>query len=461
MRFCGFLAIFLVLNFMPCLPLAATAVITPNVGSLAWSMDGDVKVFHLIAEPITREFAPGFWVNCWGYNGSSPGPTIEAVEGDRVRILVTNHLNEPTTVHWHGLILPNGMDGVAGLTQKPIPPGETFKYEFTLKQNGTFMYHPHYDEMVQIAMGMMGFFIIHPQSEDAFPVDRDFAIFMHEWRVPLGAKTPIPTEMLDFNLFTFNSALYPKIEPLVAKLGDRVRIRLANVMMNSHPIHLHGHEFTVTRRGAKRLPEAAQYSEVTVLVAAGETRDIEFIADNPGDWAFHCHKSHHTMNQMQHDLPNLIGIAKGDIENKIKRYFPNFMGLMNINGMGEMFEMYGSSQRMHGGKFGHPLNVSPIGSPGPFGVIELGGMFTVLKVREGLTSYTDPGWYQHPAGTVAESIHRSASEQPNFSMGVPATISWFSRQEEAHEGHRKQEMNWMKSLPQEGMGGHHQHMMHN
>lgn len=398
---------FILLGFL--LANVLVAVITPNVGSLNWTMDGDVKVFHLVAEPIRREFAPGFWVNGWGYNGSSPGPTIEAVEGDTVRILVTNHLNEPTTVHWHGLILPNGMDGVAGLTQKTIPPGETFKYEFPLKQNGTFMYHPHSDEMFQIALGMMGFFIIHPKVKEDPPMDRDFAIFLHEWRIPMGAKTPIPFEMLDFNIFTFNSVLYPKIESLVAKKGDRVRIRLANAMMNSHPIHLHGHEFVVTRRGAGKVPPSAQYTENTTSVAPGETRDIEFIADNPGDWAFHCHKSHHTMNQMQHDLPNLTGINQGDIDKRIKQYFPNFIGLMNINGMGDMFEMYGSGEMKD--QMPTPANISPIGNPGPFGVIELGGMFTVLKVREGLTNYTDPGWYQHPPGTVAGPIN--TNKEPN------------------------------------------------
>lgn len=391
------------------------SVITPNVGSLPWTMDGDIKVFHLTAEPIRREFAPGFWVNCWGYNGSSPGPTIEAVEGDTVRILVTNHLKEPTTVHWHGIILPNGMDGVGGLTQKAIPPGETYKYEFTLKQNGTFMYHPHSDEMFQIAMGMMGFFVIHPAvKEDPF-IDRDFAIFLHEWRIPLGAMTPVPFEMLDFNLFTFNSVLYPKNDSLVAKKGDRVRIRLANVMMDSHPIHLHGHEFTVTRKGAKRLPLAAQYTEVTVSVAPGETRDIEFVADNPGDWAFHCHKSHHLMNQMQHEMPNLVGINKGDLDKRIQEFFPNFMGLMNVNGMGEMFEMYGSHKKGEMNmRMKTPSNLSPIGNPGPFGVIEMGGMFSILKVRERLESYADPGWYQHPPGSVAESVDISQNPLPHI-----------------------------------------------
>lgn len=369
-------------------------VITPNVGSLPWKMEGDVKVFHLIAEPVKREFSPGFWVNCWGYNGSTPGPTIEAVEGDRVRILVTNRLPEATTVHWHGIILPNGMDGVAGLTQPLIQPGETFKYEFTLKQNGTFMYHPHADEMTQLALGMMGFFIIHPKSREEPQVDRDFAIFLHEWKISSGALTPEPFEMLDFNLFTFNSTLFPLIEPLVAKQGDRVRIRLANAMMNSHPIHLHGYEFLVTRKGGKRIPSAEQDSQVTVSVAPGETRDIEFVADNPGDWAFHCHKSHHTMNQMAHNLPNLIGIDSKDLDDRIKKYFPQFMGLMGVDGMGEMFERHRHHQK----------NRAPIGSPGPFGVIEMGGMFTVLKVRNGITSYSDPGWYEHPPGTIAEPV---------------------------------------------------------
>lgn len=447
--------------------LSYTPVITPNVGSLPWTMEEGVKVFHLIAEPIQREFAPGFWVNCWGYNGSTPGPTIEAVEGDIVRIFVTNHLNEPTSIHWHGIILPNGMDGVAGLNQKAIPPGETFKYEFALKQNGTFMYHSHFDEMTQVALGMMGFFIIHPKDGDDPKIDRDFAIFLHEWRIPMGTKTPMPFEMLDFNIFTFNSVLFPAIEPLVVRLGERVRIRLGNVMMNSHPIHLHGHEFLVTRKGGKRLPPAAQYSEVTISVAPGETRDIEFIADNPGDWAFHCHKSHHTMNQMQHDLPNLTGINKGDIDQRIKQFFPDFMGLMGVNGMGEMFEMYGTRRMDMGGSMRFPANLSPIGSPGPFGVIEMGGMFTVIKIREGLTSYADPGWYHNPKGTVAEAVKgphnmhemKKRDSHMQHDTNQQGKISWFSREQIQDEPKTVKNVNWMQSKPEDSMGGHMQHMM--
>ncbi len=350
----------------------------------------------------------------------------------------------------NGIILPNGMDGVAGLNQKAIAPGQTFKYEFTLKQNGTFMYHPHSDEMTQIAMGMMGFFLIHPKEAEDPPVDRDYAIFLHEWRVPMGAKTPMPFEMLDFNVFTFNSVLYPKIEALIAKRGERVRIRLANVMMGSHPIHLHGHIFTVTRKGAQKLPRSAQYTESTVTVAPGETRDIEFIADNPGDWAFHCHKTHHTMNQMVHDLPNLTGINAEGLDQRIRKFFPNFIGLMNMNGMGEMFDMFGMSQMMDMGvKVSIPSNLSPIGSPGPFGVIELGGMFTILKVREHLEK--DQGWYDHPKGTVAEAVDIDAVPEairaPKQELKPkPGAMSWFSREEQQRQQPEEKQGNWMQSV---------------
>lgn len=442
--FTSILALFL------CVQLTANqTVITPNVGSLPWTMDRDVKVFKLIAEPIRREVAPGFWMNCWGYNGSSPGPTIEAIEGDRVRILVTNNLNEPTSVHWHGIILPNGMDGVPGLNQREIPSGDTFKYEFTLVQNGTFMYHPHVDEVAQVALGMMGFFIVHPKAGDNPPIDRDFAIFLHEWRLPIGSETPDIFEMVDFNLFTFNGSVYPKTESLVAKKGDRVRIRLANIMMNSHPIHIHGHEFTVTRRGAQRLPTSAQYTENTVDVPPGGTRDIEFVADNPGDWAFHCHKPHHTMNQMTHRLPNLVGINKDHINEKIRKYFPDFIGLMGINGMDEMSDMYGRGQPMDGMAPKVPQNLAPIaGNPGQFGVIEMSGMFTVFKVREDITSYVDPGWYQNPPGTVAESINQHHGMSRN-STADTGTVNWVSQ---LHDEENPENENWMQSKPEDSMG---------
>src|SRR6188768_2347251 len=160
-----------------------TPVITPNGVALPWKIVDGVKVFHLIAEEVLHEFAPGISGHCWGYNGRVHGPTIEAVEGDRVRIYVTNRLPAPTSVHWHGLFLPNGMDGVAGLTQKAIPPGETFKYEITFRQHGTFMYHSHHDEMVQMALGLMGLIVLHPRNAPEARADRDYVYLLSEWAI--------------------------------------------------------------------------------------------------------------------------------------------------------------------------------------------------------------------------------------------------------------------------------------
>ena len=379
---------------------AYVPVTTPNGSTLSWTMDGDVKVFHLVAESVARQFAPGLVVNCWGYNGQTPGPTIEAVDGDRVRIFVTNKLPAPTTVHWHGILLPNGMDGVSGLNQKPIPPGQTCKYEFTLRQSGTHMYHSHFDEMTQIALGMMGFFIIHPKNPaENEKVDRDFCIMLHEWFIPIGATTPDPMVMLDFNYFTFNSTVWPGTDPLVVKKGQKVRIRLGNLSMDSHPIHLHGYEFAVTAQGAKRMQPFNQYDAVTINVPVGDTRDIEFVANEPGDWAFHCHKSHHTMSGMEHALPNLVGVDLSDMQEKIQKILPGYMA-MGQTGMGEMLEMSGMPR---------PKNVLAFSTSGPFGQIGMGGMFTVLKVRDGITSYVDPGWYQNPPGTMAELVDSAGS----------------------------------------------------
>lgn len=374
--------------------LPYTPVVVPNGVTLPFRMEGGVKVFHLIAEPVRREFAPGLVVECWGYNGVTPGPVIEAVEGDRVRILVTNKLPEPTSIHWHGILLPNGMDGVSGLTQPSIKPGETYQYELTLRQHGTQMYHPHADEMVQMALGMMGQFIIHPKRPVGPRVDRDFAIMLHEWFVPPGGARPDPSVMTEFNLFTFNSRVFPGTAPLVVKKGQRVRIRFGNLSMNSHPIHLHGTRFLITGTDGGPIAPSAQWPETTVNVPVGTTRDIEFIAEEPGDWVLHCHKSHHTMNQMGHGVPNMIGVPQIGVQEKIRKQLPGYMG-MGESGMDEMNDM------------GMPLprNTLPMMSgDGPFGAIGMGGMFTLLKIREDLRSYEDPGWYKPPAGTQPKLV---------------------------------------------------------
>jgi FtsP/CotA-like multicopper oxidase with cupredoxin domain len=385
-----------------------TPIITPNGTSLPHRMENGVKIFHLTAEPVKRQFmdpAPdgtGLAVKCWGYNGMTPGPTIEAYEGDRVRIYVTNKLPEGTSIHWHGFILPNGMDGVTGLTQPKIAPGETFAYEFTLKQTGTLMYHPHFDEMTQIALGMHGFFIIHPRDAALRRVDRDFAIFLNEWSIKPGTATPDPTVMLDFNVFTFNSRVFPGTAPLLVRLGDRVRIRVANLTMDSHPMHIHGHRFFVTGTDAGPIQQSAWMPENTTNVPVGASRDIEFVADNPGDWAFHCHKSHHTMNQMGHGLPNLLGVDAAATQERLDTLAPGTM-VMGTNGLGDM------SEHM----MAVPRNSIPMrGGPGPHGQIDMGGMFTVVKIREQIDYDRDPGWYEQPRGTSAWKVDSMSEPAP-------------------------------------------------
>jgi len=234
-------------------------VMTLNGWSLPWRMNNGWKEFHLVAEPVVRELAPGMKAHLWGYNGQSPGPTIECVEGDKLRIFVTNRLPEHTTIHWHGVLVPNGMDGVGGLTQPHIPSGKTFVYEFQMRKSGTFMYHPHADEMVQMAMGMMGFIVVHPRDTNFMRVERDFVFLLAMYDIEPGSYTPKVTTMLDFNLSTFNSRVFPGIDHLVVRKGDRVRVRIGNLTMTNHPIHIHGHDFEVSCTDGGWLPRQARW----------------------------------------------------------------------------------------------------------------------------------------------------------------------------------------------------------
>ena len=401
-------------QFAPGLPWKDyTPVITPNNVALPFKIVDGRKIFHLVAEEVSaHEFAPGLRAHCWGYNGRVHGPTIEAVEGDHLRIYVTNKLPEETTVHWHGLLVPNGMDGVAGLTQKAIEPGETFKYEFVLRQHGTYMYHSHTDEMVQQALGLMGLFVVHARTPRRPLPDRDFALLLSEWRIDPGTMRPNPIEMTDFNVFTINGRTYPGTDPLVAKIGDRVRIRIGNLSaMDHHPIHFHGYAWKITETDGGPIPESAQWPETTVLVPVGQTRTVEFLADNPGDWALHCHMSHHAMTQMGHGAPNLIGVRVGNLDKKVGGLVKGYMtmGESGMVGMGEM------------GMKVPPNSLPMVGAPGKYGYIDMGGMFTVVKVRENLTSYDDPGWYEAPAGTLAELA--SEEDLKNDLGDLPRLIS--------------------------------------
>jgi len=404
-------------------------VVTLNGWTLPWRMNGEWKEFHLVAEEVEREIAPGMIAKLWGYNGQTPGPTIEAVEGDKVRIFVTNKLPEHTTVHWHGMLLPNGMDGVGGLTQPHIPVGRTFVYEFELKGSGTFMYHPHSDEMVQMAMGMMGSFVVHPKDPQFRRVDRDFAFIMSSYRFDPGTSLPQVAEMTDFNIWTFNARVFPGIDVLPVRLGDRVRIRMANLTMTAHPIHLHGHHFVVSCTDGGWVPDSAQWPETTIDVPVGAIRAMDFTADAPGDWAFHCHKSHHTMNAMGHQVVNLIGMRQRDLSGALRRAAPTAMA-MGTDGMADMATM----------AMPLPPNTLPMMTgTGPFGPIEMGGMFTVMKVREDLApgDYRDPGWYKHPPGTVAYAVDAGSAGTPMRQDGKspPPATDTAPAMPQGHEHH--------------------------
>ncbi len=370
-------------------------VVTLNGWTLPWRMNQGVKEFHLVAEPVVREMTPGFTAHLWGYNGQSPGPTIEVVEGDRVRIFVTNKLPEVHSVHWHGQRLPSGMDGVTGLTQPAIPPGKTFVYEFEARRPGTFMYHPHADEMVQMAMGMMGFWITHPKGKHPLieTVDRDFVFLLNAYDIDPGSYTPKVMTMLDFNLWSWNSRIFPGIDPLVVRKNDKVRIRVGNLTMTNHPIHMHGHEFMVTGTDGGPTPKSTRRYEVTEDIAVGQMRQLEFLADEEGDWAFHCHKSHHTMNAMGHNVPTMIGVDHREVVKQITKLVPDYM-VMGERGMHDMTEM----------EMPLPDNTAAMMTgTGPFGAVGMGGMFSVIKVRKDQKpgNYKDPGWFKHPQGTVA------------------------------------------------------------
>jgi FtsP/CotA-like multicopper oxidase with cupredoxin domain len=287
---------------------ASVLVQTPDLPNLPYTVDNGVKVFHLIAEPVKQKILPNRTIDVWGYNGSAPGPTIQVTQGDRARIIVDNHLPEPTSMHWHGFEIPNDMDGVPGLVQAPIKPGGRFIYEFTLRQEGTYFYHSHM--AMQEMMGMLGAFIMHPKVPYEPRVDKDFVILLQEYAV-LPNNTVPNTMNMEFNWLVMNGKAGPAITPLIVRQGDSVRIRLINLGMDHHPIHLHGHTFYVTGTEGGRVARTAWQPGNTVLVGVAQSRDVEFMAYNPGEWMVHCHLPHHMMNQMSSNVGPMSRMGTG------------------------------------------------------------------------------------------------------------------------------------------------------
>jgi len=271
------------------------AMVTPDLADLPYEMDGGVKVFHLVAEPVKKKIAPFKTINAWGYNGGCPGPTIQVQQGDRVRVIFENRLPESTTMHWHGLEIPIEQDGVPYISQNPVAPGEKYVYEFTVHQEGTFFYHAH--SAMQEMIGQIGFFVAHPEKDYKPHADHDYGLILQEWAV-LPSNTVPNTASMEFNWLTFNGVSAPMTTPLLARLGSRVRLRIVNLGMDHHPIHLHGHQFVLTGTEGGRAPESTWYPMNTVLVGVAQARVVEFEAKYAGAWMIHCHLPHHMMNSM-------------------------------------------------------------------------------------------------------------------------------------------------------------------
>lgn len=268
----------------------------PDLKKLEFKMVNGVKEFHLRSMVVKQEFLPGEFMSVWGYNGSMPGPIIEAYQGDRVRIVLHNDLPEATSLHLHGFELAVNMDGVPGLVQSLVEPGQTYVYELDLHQTGSFFYHSHV--AMQETMGMMGLFIVHPRVAFDPVVDRDFALVYQNFYIGPNSSI-VDSSLMDWNWHTINGRCGPFTTPMVVRHGERVRVRLINFSpVQHHPIHFHGHTFWLTGTEGGRIPETAWIPRNNTLVGVAMAQDFEFIANNPGDWIFHCHMTHHMMNHM-------------------------------------------------------------------------------------------------------------------------------------------------------------------
>lgn len=239
---------------------------------MEYTMDGDVKVYDIVCQDIQWETEPGTVFPAMAYNGMVPGPEIRVTEGDQVRFNVTNEMKQSTSVHWHGLLIPNAMDGVPFVTQPVIKTGETYTYEFTVKNAGTHMYHSHHNAAEQVSSGLLGAFVVEPQDKSREPVvDADYIMVLND--TTLG--------------FTLNGKSFPYTQPIIAKLGQKIRVRYMNEGFMIHPMHLHGIPQLVFAKDGFNLP--VPYMCDTLNIAPGERYDVLIDCDEPGYWAFHCH----------------------------------------------------------------------------------------------------------------------------------------------------------------------------
>ena len=270
-------------------------VLEPRVESGVW-------VYELVARPVRWEVLPGVRVTAWTYNGTVPGPELRIPYGQRIRVEVRNELPDPTTVHWHGLAVPNAMDGVPDVTQEPIDPGESFTYEFRAalagrdSQGGTFFYHSHLDEDRQVGLGLSGALVIEPPTTERYDVER--TVMINEWSLdPMSGATRPPMQMEGMlpNFFTLNGKSFPASETITVTRGASVLLRVVGAGQFTHPMHLHGTDFRIVAKDGHPVANEPLAADV-VDVAPGERYDLAFVATEPGRWLFHCHIGHHLTN---------------------------------------------------------------------------------------------------------------------------------------------------------------------
>ena len=265
---------------------------------LAPRIEQGVKVFELTAGVVRWTILPGVTVDAYAFNGQVPGPRLQFTQGDRVRIHVKNELPEPTSVHWHGLILPNAMDGAAEITQRPIPVGADYVYEFEARQAGTYFYHTHARVDRQQSLGLYGALLIDPRGKLDPPTDYDHVVQLQEWLQREGLTYPaMPMEGALPNYFTINGKAYPATETVHMKVGETIRLRFIgsnNIFI--HPMHVHGGPFTVVARDGETLAAAQRFDADTINVGPGQRYDVVWRARQPGKWLVHCHIGHHTTN---------------------------------------------------------------------------------------------------------------------------------------------------------------------
>ena len=411
----------------------------PDLKKLPWKVVNGAKEFHLIAEPVRRELLPGVWMDTYGYNGDMPGPIIEINQGDRVRIVLHNKLPEPTTLHLHGLELPNDLDGVPYLNQDPIEPGQEFPYEWTVHQEGTFFYHTHVG--MQESMGMVGLFVVYPVKTHEPAVDRDFVLIAQGFQLRPNSTVP-DTLSMEWNFLSFNGRSGPLTTPLLCKLGERVRIRFLDFsVMDHHPLHLHGHTFWITGTEGGRLPESAWYPSNNVLVAVAQVREVEFIANNPGDWGLHCHMFHHMMNSMSSQAGPLIRDNSTPEQLKVPGYPQVILGMKmpKMKGM----DMPGTEMKGMNMK-DMPQKTAPLKTNGEPDHSKMN-----MKPDASLKPMSDHEGMEGMEGTDRVEGRREAmGMRPGWSMGIeglftvlrvlPSDLYDKIMGSQEHEGHTKQ-----------------------